>query len=79
MNNSAPAYSVDDAAIGRLYAYLHRAEPVAEHDELIARDAFMEGFRQGARYAIRTSGALSSPEVQAAVHVLAELLRSEGE
>ena len=75
--------AVEAAATSRLHDYLRRAQPVGlpldEDDELIARDAYVQGFRSGGRWAIQTSSRLSDPEVQRAIAVLHELVRDRDE
>jgi hypothetical protein len=68
--------AVEAAAMSRLHDYLRRAQPVSEHDELIARDAYMAGFAVGGRWALVTSGRLARSDVQQAITVLAELMQA---
>lgn len=68
--------SIDAAALARLHDYLRRAGPHATASDVIAaRDAFMQGFRMGCTWGVRTTGKLSSPEFREAVTALADVVR----
>lgn len=72
------ADSIEAAALARLHAYLRRAERddlVTDRDTDIARDAFVQGFRMGASWGIRTTSQLSSPTFREAIAVLAAVAR----
>lgn len=71
---TAPADSIEAAALARLHNYLRRAQPVDDHDAEIARDAFVQAFRWGAAWGIRTTSQLSSPQFREAISVLAAVV-----
>lgn len=76
MSVDAPTSSaVESAALARLHDYLRRAVELSEPQELIARDAWMQGFQSGARWTVRTTAALADPRFRECLVALAELLR----
>jgi predicted lipid-binding transport protein (Tim44 family) len=70
--------AIEAAGRARLHDYLRRAQPVSEADELIARAAFLDGFRMGSRWAVRTCTALSDPRFREALEVVAEACKENG-
>jgi hypothetical protein len=64
------------AALARLHDYLRRAPQATPEQEEIARDAFVEGFRYGARWAVFTTASLADPQLKKAIEVLADALRA---
>jgi hypothetical protein len=85
MTTAAPRTdAVEAAALARLYGYLGSfAVPVSEHDETIARDAFVRGFRLGAAWSLRTctelATQLAQPALKDGVDALHSLLVSADE
>ena len=79
MTTISDTSAVTAAALARLHAYLNKAIPYSEADELIARDAYINGFQQGCRWAIQTTARLSNPEFREAIAVLAEVVGSDRE
>lgn len=73
--------SVEAAALARLHDYLRRTgyslNPSEEMpmDVLAARDAFVQGFKSGARWALLMSGRLASPEFREAIQAICDVVR----
>jgi hypothetical protein len=69
------SHAVEAAALSRFWEYQRqprRTDPEDTADD-VARDAYLAGFRAGARYAIHLTSALADPQFQAAVQFLADL------
>lgn len=70
--------SVEAAALARLHDYMRREPLAAERELEVARDAFVQGFRYGARWSVRATSALSNPEFREAIAILSDLTRVTG-